>query len=92
MKYLRVAWKHNYPDEPVMFYSEIDNERWEVRKVVEHRDGRLTYASETEKFGTDLGENAVPELAEIAKEAEFEPIEITKEEFEAMWTQRKRSQ
>ncbi len=32
MTYLRVGWKHQHPDEPVILYSELDAERWEVRK------------------------------------------------------------
>jgi len=33
MEYLKVHWKHDYPNEPVLLYSERDDERREVRKV-----------------------------------------------------------
>lgn len=92
LKYTRVAWKHDHPEDPVMFYSELDEARWELRKIEVYRDGRVGYASDTEASpGSSLGEDAMPELEEIAKDSQFEPSEITREEFEAQWAARKRS-
>jgi hypothetical protein len=34
MSYLKVKWNRSFPDEPMLLYSELDRERWEVRKVV----------------------------------------------------------
>jgi hypothetical protein len=86
MKYLRVGWKHQHPDEPVILYSELDDSRFEVRKVEVFRDGRCGYAGpQVGSRGTKLGIVAVPELSEIAKDPQFEPLEITREEFEAAW-------
>ena len=31
----------------------------------------------------------MPELAEIAKDRQFEPADITREEFEMVWNERK---
>jgi hypothetical protein len=33
MSYLKVKWNRSFPDEPMLLYSELDRERWEVRKV-----------------------------------------------------------
>jgi len=90
MKYICVKWNHSFPDEPIWLYSELDDDRWEVRKVEVYGDSRQGYASETEYYGsTGLGEVPVPPLTEIASDPEFEPAEITKEEFEEVWARRK---
>jgi hypothetical protein len=89
MKYIRVAWKHQHPDEPVILYSELDANRFEVRKVEVFRNGRCGYAStEASSGGTKLGILAMPVLSEIAKDAQFEPVEITQDEFESVWARR----
>ena len=44
MEYLKVKWRHHHPDEPIEIYSEINQDRWEVRKVEVFRDGTSTYA------------------------------------------------
>jgi hypothetical protein len=38
MHYIKVFWKHQHRDEPVELYSELDDGRWEVRKVEVSRD------------------------------------------------------
>lgn len=86
MQYIKVRWLHDDPDEPVLLYSELDEERWEVRKVEIYRDGRHELACDWLVTGTTrLGEVPVPPLEEIAADPEFEPTEITKEEFEEAW-------
>jgi hypothetical protein len=90
MKYIRVGWKHGHPDEPVVLYSELDDNRFEVRKVEVFRNGECGFASaETASRGTKLGLVAVPELAEIAKDPQFDPVEIGREDFEAIWARRR---
>ncbi|MGO8999384.1 MAG: DUF6881 domain-containing protein [Polyangiaceae bacterium] len=89
MRYVRVGWKHQHPDEPVILYSELDANRFEVRKVEVFRSGRFGYASAKEASGgTKLGLLAMPDLYEMAKDPQFEPAEITREEFEAVWARR----
>jgi hypothetical protein len=61
MEYLRVAWKHHHPDEPVILYSELDDYRWEVRSIEVFRDGQCGYASaEGSSGGTQLGSVPLP--------------------------------
>lgn len=89
MKYIAVRWKHQDPDEPILLYCEIDDAGWEVRKVDVYRDGRIGYADESESMGdTWLASEPVPPLAEIASDPQFEPTEITKDEFEQIWSKR----
>ena len=89
MNYLTVRWKHSLSTEPVLLYSEIDDDRWERRKVEVFRDGRQGYANSDEAIGsTRLGLEPLPELNVIASDKQFEPMEISKEEFERVWTGR----
>lgn len=89
MKYICVKWIHSNPTEPVLLCSELDPENWEVRKVEVWADGAKGFASETESFGsTQLSEEPLPSLDEIASDPQFQPSEITKEEFEALWEAR----
>ncbi len=86
MSYIKVKWLHSNEDYPVWLYSELDAERWEKRKVEIYKDGQSNYADKTISTGsTCLGEASIPLLAKIATDTQFEPIEITKEEFEEVW-------
>jgi hypothetical protein len=86
MKYLLVKWKHFFADEPELLYSELDEQRWERRKVEVFPDGHLDYADAERSSGsTRLGLTPIPELSEIAADAQFEPMEITRDDFEEVW-------
>ena len=75
--------------EPIWLISELDANRWEMRKVEVFPDGAKGYASRGEEVrGTSLGQLAVPPLQEIASDPQFLAEEITKEEFEAIWEDR----
>jgi len=90
MEYFKVLWKHNHADEPVWLYCEIDDERWETRKVEVFRDGTKGYAAQDVKMGgTGLGLEPTPSLAEIAVDPQFVPSVISKDEFERVWSGRK---
>jgi hypothetical protein len=92
MKYVRVAWKHQHLDEPVILYSEVDDGRFEVRKVEVFRNGTYGYAgAHTCSGGTKLGIFAMPPLEEIANDRQFEPTEIEQDEFEQAWARALRS-
>jgi hypothetical protein len=86
MQYIKVVWKHDHPNQPVLLYSELDDARWETRKVEVFRGDVLGYASKARcTESTMLGLEPIPSLSEIALQPEFEPHEITKEEFEQIW-------
>ncbi len=89
MNYIQVEWKHSFPMEPVLLYSELDDNRWEVRKVEIFSDGHWGYADSAESFGgTRLGKEPLPPLDEIAADMQFSPTEISNEEFEQVWARR----
>ncbi len=89
MQYIKTHWIHKEPDEPVWIYSELDADRWEVRKVEVFPDGSIGYADATGSKGpTWLGEVPVPPLSEIDSPGELETVEIDQSEFESVWARR----
>jgi hypothetical protein len=90
LNYIKVTWIHQFPNEPVVLYSELGLDRRELRKVEMFLDGHCGYASDSESAdSTQLSEAPIPFLAEIAADPQFKPVEITKEEFEDAWKKRK---
>ena len=86
MIYIKVKWLHSFSDEPVWLYSELDDQRWEIRKVYIYADGRAEYAGPNGNNGsTKLGIEPVPSFEEIASDPQFLPEEIPTDEFERVW-------
>jgi hypothetical protein len=86
MRYQKVEWHHEFPDEPVLLYAEINELGMETRKVDIYRDGRWNHADATRWTGTTkLSIEPMPSIEEIAAQSEFSPIEIGAEEFEEAW-------
>lgn len=84
-RYMKVRWNHDFTDEPVLIYSEID-QGLETRKIECFRDGHLDYASSEASSGSSfLSEGLMPTVQDIAADPEFEPETISSEEFEAVW-------
>ncbi|MBR8216273.1 DUF6881 domain-containing protein [Burkholderia vietnamiensis] len=84
--YIRVKWIHSIHNEPVLIYSELDEERWELRKVEIYADGRMGFACKSESAGgSGLSKEPIPSLDEIANDDQFQPIEIDRDEFERIW-------
>ena len=88
MNYLRVRWVHQYPNEPVLLLSELDTERYEVRKIEVFADGRKGFASSNKSFGgTVLGERPIPPPDEIALDRQFVVESTDANDFEAAWSE-----
>ena len=86
MRYQRVSWLHDSREFPVVLFSEVDDDCWDVRKVDEYADGHCDLASATIETGnTTLGEARIPPLSGINEDPQFEGAEITEEEFEVAW-------
>jgi hypothetical protein len=86
--YIMVDHVHGHDDLPVRICSELDENRYEVRKVEVFRDGSIGYAYDDIEAGpAGLGKLPVPPLEKIAQDPYeiFFPKEITKEEFEQIW-------
>ncbi|MEM7534665.1 MAG: hypothetical protein AAF639_20970 [Chloroflexota bacterium] len=86
MEYLKVKWRHFHTDEPIEIYSEINPDRWEIRKVELFADGSTSYASPLYHTGsTWLAETPIPKLDEINRDAQFEGALIDRHRFERIW-------
>ena len=84
--YIYSKWKNPPKGSPIEFHSELDESRFEIRKVEVFQNGKLGYASKTESMpDTRLGITPVPSLAEIMSQPEFDAKTITKQQFETMW-------
>lgn len=86
--YMRVRWLHAIQSEPVCIYSEVDHDRWERRKVEVYANGRMGFADDRHSGGGSmLSIEPLPSLREIAADSQFDPSEISKVEFETVWTE-----
>jgi hypothetical protein len=86
MEYFKASWIHDLPDEPVLFYSELDSSRYETRKIELYRDERVGLADADFEFGgAVLGLVPVPSIEEINSDPEFVAQQISTEEFEEIW-------
>jgi len=90
-EYLKVRWLHQDPQYPILLFSEIGKDRYELRKVEVYADGRLEFAAEEWCTGdTALGDLPVPPAAEIAADPQFIVESTSPTEFEAMWARAER--
>lgn len=88
MKCVKVRWFHQNPDYPVMLYSELDSQNWEVRKIEAYVDGRMDFADHEKRSGsTKLSIEPYPPLEDIGADSEFEPSLIAMDEFERVWAE-----
>ncbi|HEY7646529.1 MAG TPA: hypothetical protein VH858_15925 [Hyphomicrobiales bacterium] len=86
MQYIKVQWMHEFRDEPILIYSEIDDVGWELRKVEIYRNGYASFASKTISAGTSmLSVEPLPSPSEIASDPQFKTERINKEEFDNIW-------
>jgi hypothetical protein len=87
LQYQRVQWIHDMPDEPVVLYSEVDENGREVRKVEEFRDGRLDLADDLTQTGsTELSEGPLPSLEAINANPTFSGEPISEGQFHFVWS------
>lgn len=85
--YIYSMWKNSPTGSPKEFYSELDPSRYETRKVEIFAGGKMSYASKQKEVPpTRLGITPVPTIAEIMTQSEFTVKEISKQEFESIWT------
>lgn len=84
--YFACRWHHEADDDPVLLYEELDNERMEIRKVHEYRNGRLERTDRVApELLTSLSFEPLPPIAEIEAQPEFTVLPLTQDEFEAVW-------
>jgi len=86
MEYLKVEWLHSNDQYPILLFSELDEDRMEIRKVEQYRDGKVGFADhEGATCNTQLGIEPLPFIEDIAADPEFLPTRITRKEFEEVW-------
>ena len=84
--YIVVLWKHDHPNEPVELWGELDETRFEVRKIELWLDGRAGFADQHHSAeGTRLGTEAVPLIQAINAQREFDANETDQFSFEQVW-------
>jgi len=79
------TWHHEDPDDPIRIYEEIGDDRMELRKVEEFRDGRLIRADSINDGPTSLSWVPVPDIVEIEDQAEFTVEVLTDAMFDEVW-------
>jgi hypothetical protein len=64
--YFTVRWHHDSPDESVLLFEELNEQRLETRKVEEFADGRRIWSDRIAPvLGTSLSWKPIPSEAEI---------------------------
>ncbi|KAB1105087.1 hypothetical protein F6X54_27990 [Micromonospora aurantiaca] len=88
MRYVKVVWEHDFPDDPILYLSEIGEDGYEIRKVQLYRDGRTEWADGHHETATvGLSEIPFPPVEEISAQSGFRAELITPEEFEHAWSE-----
>lgn len=86
MEYVKVIWKHEFTDEPVELYSELDDWNNEIRKVEVYRNGKVGYATIDLSYNnTFLSKYELPDIIEINQDEQFYATPISKDDFEIIW-------
>jgi len=80
-QYLQIKWIHSNTHEPVEFYYELGNGQWASRGIQVFADG----SSSSVTYG--MKEAQIPALEEINLDPQLQVIEITEEEFDAIWSE-----
>jgi hypothetical protein len=86
LTYFACEWHHESPEDPVLLYEELDDDRMELRKVEEFRDGRRL---RSDRIDLDrlpaLSWVEIPSLEEIDADPEFTVLPLTADGFQRVW-------
>jgi hypothetical protein len=86
--YFHGVWFAANEDEPIEYYDELDASRWSIRCARKYRDGRLeAFSHASDNWRDKMPESSLPLVELIIRNPDFAAREISKEEFEAIWTQ-----
>jgi hypothetical protein len=91
--YLHTEWIHDNNEYPSHIYSELDEDRYETRKIDLWKDGRIAFAFDDIEYGdTFLGTQPMPLIEDINGidewGEEMKAHEITFKEFEQVWQEK----
>ena len=86
MTYIKLAWSHESSRFPIEILSELDHERYEVRKIERFRDGRIHIVGpEGAASEDDLAEHPMPSEEVISRQPRLRSLPTSREEFEHIW-------
>ena len=90
-QYIKCVWLHDHDDEPFELYAQIDEDRFEVRKIFFFKDGRKEIGSIDDDYSEILSEVPWDEL-DMFNDLNKKPspdrifaLYISREEFEFYW-------
>ena len=87
MQYLKVSWHHNLDSEPYEIWSELDSNRYEVRKIELYEDGHVGIASTNyNTVDCRLSTEPLPLLADINSDSQFIGCVVSSSRFEDLWS------
>lgn len=95
MKYLKTTWVHepgrsmmsDTEEYPILIFSEVDDERWETRKVEFYPSLPPRYGSDKDfrAWQSFLADQPYPPIDEIQNDETLQTHEISQAEFEDIW-------
>lgn len=86
MRYMRVDWMHNFEDQPITLYGEVNDAMDEQRRIEVFLDGSMGYASSNGiEYRSFLSELKWSAKEEIEEDPQFQVSYISKEKFEEIW-------
>ncbi|WP_409999431.1 DUF6881 domain-containing protein [Gimesia chilikensis] len=69
MEYLKVEWLHRNDEYPILLFSELDEDRMEIRKIEQYRDGKFCFADHGRATGdTKLSFEPLPSIEILSQE------------------------
>lgn len=86
MKYMKGYWIHQFEDEPVLYFHEIDEDGYERRRVQFYQNGGFNQVSkELETDDEYLSPALIPSVEEINEDPQFRAEWINESSFEEIW-------
>jgi hypothetical protein len=81
-----VIWKAAGAGDPVLYFDEIDSERWSLRCIREYVDGtRRDFCNTSYNWRDVMPEAPIPPRDKINADTQFQARNISRKEFEALW-------
>lgn len=78
-------WHHDVREDPIRIYEEVGDDRTELRKIEEFRDGTLVRTASMNDGPTSLSWGPMPDIVEIDDQPEFSVEMIGAEQFDTAW-------
>jgi hypothetical protein len=86
MTYEKLRWLQNLPGLPVLIFSEVDEARWEVRRIEVFADGTMRYADRDTPHDANTGLSEVQmSTGRSAGNPEFVFETIDADGFDKAW-------